>query len=261
MAYGVGVFRKQDIKDAVDRLRVINPNIKSPKFPVQSMRQLFNIFKQDVIEQYADDHNIPREHVNEKNIPSEYLKMARDSFAEALVLDKSRDFSDAGSIWLSAAESALSSFNRYETHIDYERAYDEHLRQKKEYADALSLIRDNNFQFQVGALIDKKLRSGITVGDVSYTAPSSKVSELNSSGDVEFGVTQMWEDAPDDARQALIEYANAIRRNGPDTEGISGLVSKEANRAAEELAKWYGIKHVHSNNVGVGSIGLEALDD
>ena len=261
MAYGVGVFLKQDIKDAVDRLRVINPSIKVRKIDMMSARHLFNIFKQDVIEQYADDHNIPRERVNEKNIPSEYLKMARDSFAEALVLDKSRDFSDAGIIWNIAAESALSSINRYETHIDYERAYEEHLRSKKEYADALSLIRDNNFQFQVGALIDKKLRSGITVGDVSYTAPSSKVSELNSSGDVEFGVAQMWEDAPEDARQALIDYANAIRSYGPNTEGISGLVSKEASRAAEELAKWYGIKHVHSNNVGVGSIGLEALDD
>lgn len=261
MSYGIGVFRKQDIKDAVDRLRVVNPRIKSPRFPVADMRKLFNIFKQDVIEEYADTHNIPREKVTEKNIPSEYLEIARASFAESLVLDTSRDFSDAGSIWQYAAKSALSSFNRYETQIDYERAYDEHLRQKKEYEDALSLIRDNNFQFQVGALIDKKLRSGITVGDVSYTAPSSKVSELNSSGDVEFGVVNMWEDAPEDARQALIAYADAIRRNGPDTEGISGLVSKEANRAAEELAKWYGIKHVRSNNVGVGSIGLEALDD
>ena len=261
MAYGVGVFRSQDIKDAVARLRVVDPNIKSPKFPVSSMRQLFNIFKKDVIEQYADDHDIPREQVNEKNIPSDYLLMARASFAEALVLDKSRDFSDAGIIWNIAAESALSSINRYETQIDYERAYEEHLRSKKEYEDALSLIRDNGFQFQVGSLIDKKLRSGITIGDVSYTAPSSKVSELNSSGDVEFGTVQMWEDAPEDARQALIDYANAIRRYGPDTEGISGLVYKEANRAAEELAKWYGIKHVRSNNVGVGSIGLEALDD
>ena len=187
--------------------------------------------------------------------------MARDSFAEALVLDKSRDFSDAGSIWQSAANSVLSSVNRYETHIDYERAYEEHLRQKKEYEDALSLIRDNGFQFQVGALIDKKLRAGLTIGDTSYTAPSSKFSELNSSGDVEFGTTQMWEDAPEDARQALIDYANAIRRNGPTSDGISGKVYNEAQRAAEELAKWYGIKHVRSNNVGVGSIGLEALDD
>lgn len=261
MAYGVGVFIKQDIKDAVDRLRVVNPSIKVRRVDMMSARHLFNIFKQDVIEQYADDHNIPREQVNEKNIPSDYLKMARDSFAEALVLDKSRDFSDAGIIWNIAAESALSSINRYETHVDYERAYEEHLRQKKEYEDALSLIRDNGFQFQVGALIDKKLRAGLTIGDTSYTAPSSKFSELNSSGDVEFGTTQMWEDAPEDARQALIEYANAIRSNGPTSEGISGKVYNEAQRAAEELAKWYGVKHTRSNNIGVGSSGLEDLND
>lgn len=261
MAYGVGVFRKQDIKDAVDRLRVINPSIKVRRIDMMSARHLFNIFKQDVIEQYADDHNIPRERVTEKNIPSEYLKMARDSFAEALVLDKTRDFSDSGPIWQIAANSVLSSVNRYETHIDYERAYEEYLRNNKEYEDSLSLIRDNGFQFQVGALIDKKLRAGLTIGDTSYTAPSSNVSELNSSGDVEFGVTQMWEDAPEDARQALIDYANAIRRNGPNSDGISGKVYNEAQKAAEELAKWYGIKHVRSNTTGVGSIGLEALDD
>lgn len=261
MAYGAGVFRKQDIIDAVNRLRVVNPNVKYPRIKVNAIRKSFNLFKKDVIEEYEDIHNIPRGKVNEKNIPIEYLKIARETYAEALVLDTSRDFSYVGSIWQSAANLALSSIHKYEDNVAFERAYEEHLRQKKEYEDALSLIRDNGFQFQVGALIDKKLRAGLTIGDTSYTAPSSKFSELNSSGDVEFGVAQMWEDAPEDARQALIDYANAIRRNGPNSEGISGKVYNEAQKAAEELAKWYGIKHVRSNTTGVGSIGLEDLDD
>ena len=37
------------------------------------------------------------------------------------------------SIWQSAANSVLSSVNRYETQIDYERAYEEHMRNNKEY--------------------------------------------------------------------------------------------------------------------------------
>ena len=77
MAYGVGVFLKQDIKDAVDRLRVINPSIKVRRIDMMPARHLFNILKKDVMDNYADTHNMPRDKVNEKNIPSDYLLIAR----------------------------------------------------------------------------------------------------------------------------------------------------------------------------------------
>lgn len=229
MAYSPWIFKKSDLEDTYTVLKLSNPNLKKPKFPVFQMRQLFNIFKKDVVEQYADDYGISRDKISPKDVSLAYIEQAKFSFAEALILDRSMDFSDYGSIWLAAAKSALKGFER--------------IRQKEEYEDALSLIRDNKFQFQVGALVDKILRVGLDAGDdYIYTAPSSKFYEMNSSGDLDFGVVTPWEEAPEDARQALIAYADAIKRHGVDTEGISSMVYDEAYKAAKELAKWYGIK-------------------